>query len=218
MATETTISSPETVAELVENLGGIPLERIRIKPPLGMAKERDVLRLRGTIERRLSELIDGVLVEIAYDLRASVLDGALISKLMNVVEESDNGIVLGSTAFVRFRPGLIRIPGVAFYAWERFPRGRLPDVEILTAVPDLAIDVFRRGNTEAELQRKRRDYFEAGVRQVWLIRPESKTAEVFRSPTKRTLIPPEGALAGGKIVPGFSLLLTELFGYLRRRG
>jgi hypothetical protein len=44
------------------------------------------------------------------------------------------------------------------------------------------------------------------------------SAEVFRSPTKKTLVPPTGTLTGGKIIPGFSLALSKLFGYLRRRG
>ena len=37
MATETTIAEPETLADLIENLGGIPLSRIRMKPFPGTA-------------------------------------------------------------------------------------------------------------------------------------------------------------------------------------
>ena len=41
-------SSIDTLAELVERLGGVPLERIRFRPYPGTATEEDVIR----IERR----------------------------------------------------------------------------------------------------------------------------------------------------------------------
>ena len=216
MATDTPSVRPETVEDLIAQLGGISPSRIRINH-LGAAKERDVIAARRTPERRLCELVDNVLVEIAYDLRASVLGGAPSSKLMDVVEKSNLGFVILATGFVGLRPGLVRIPNVAFFAWERFPRRKVPDVEILNVAPDLTADVFRRGNTEAELARKRRDYFDAGVRLVWLIRPASKSAEVFHSPTEAMLIPPTGALDGEEVVRGFKLPLKTLFAYLRRR-
>ncbi len=51
----------ETLADLLERLGDVPLERIRISPPLGTATERDVLEIAAR-SGRLCELIDGVLV------------------------------------------------------------------------------------------------------------------------------------------------------------
>ena len=53
---------PETLADLHQRLGGVPLERIRCQPPPGTATEADVL-LRPNGEKRLFELVDGVLVE-----------------------------------------------------------------------------------------------------------------------------------------------------------
>ncbi len=44
---------PETLAELVEHLGGIPLERIRMDPPPGTATEEDVLRLEAQADKQL---------------------------------------------------------------------------------------------------------------------------------------------------------------------
>jgi hypothetical protein len=49
-----------TLADLLEQLGNIPPDRILVKPPLGTATEKDVLE----VERRKGlapELIDGVL-------------------------------------------------------------------------------------------------------------------------------------------------------------
>jgi hypothetical protein len=54
-------SSIDTLAELVERLGGVPLERIRFRPYPRTATEEDVLRVEEQ-ENRLCELVEGVLV------------------------------------------------------------------------------------------------------------------------------------------------------------
>ena len=51
-----------SLAELVHRLGDIPLERIPAVPHPGSATEEDVFRRPGG-EKRLYELVDGVLVE-----------------------------------------------------------------------------------------------------------------------------------------------------------
>jgi Uma2 family endonuclease len=67
------------------------------------------------------------------------------------------------------------------------------------------------------MERKVKDYFEAGVRLVWFIQPKTETAQVFSSPDQVQLIPREGVLDGEDISPGFSLSLKELFGHSQRR-
>jgi hypothetical protein len=51
-----------TVADLLEQLGGISPERVRLQPAPGMATEQDVLDIYAR-EKRPCELVDGVLVE-----------------------------------------------------------------------------------------------------------------------------------------------------------
>ena len=63
----------ETLADLLEQLGGIAPDRVRFRPALGTATEKDVLALRNGPERRLCELVDGVLVEKAMGFRESFL-------------------------------------------------------------------------------------------------------------------------------------------------
>src|SRR5437879_4543891 len=52
----------ETLADLLEKLGDVPLDRIRLQPPPGTATEEDVIAARNAPERRLCELVEGVLV------------------------------------------------------------------------------------------------------------------------------------------------------------
>jgi hypothetical protein len=65
----------ETLADLLEQLGGIAPDRVRFRPAPGTATEKDVLAIHDR-EGRLCELADGVLVEKAVGLRESLLNQA----------------------------------------------------------------------------------------------------------------------------------------------
>ena len=68
----TSVATIETLADLLEQLGGIAPERVRFRPAPGTAIEKDVLEVQ-THEDRLCELVDGVLVEKAMGWRESIL-------------------------------------------------------------------------------------------------------------------------------------------------
>jgi len=46
---------------------------------------------------------------------------------------------------------------------------------------------------------------------VWIIDPETRTAEAYTAPDQKTAIPANGALDGGDVLPGFRLPLAKLF-------
>src|SRR5437868_5010795 len=109
-----------SLAELVHRLGDIPLERIPTEPPPGTAKEEDVLRRPGG-EKRLYELVDGVLVEKPMGYYESLLAMFLGNRLEAYLQTNPIGEVLGADATMRLFPGLVRLPDVAFVSWERAP-------------------------------------------------------------------------------------------------
>jgi hypothetical protein len=47
------------------------------------------------------------------------------------------------------------------------------------------------------MARKRRDYFGAGVKLVWEIDPETRTADVYTGPEEFTTVAPGAELDGG---------------------
>src|SRR5947207_726129 len=142
------IRNPETLADVVARLGSVPLERIPARPAPGSATEADVLRRPGG-EKRLYELVDGVLVEKAMGYYESLLAAFLLGRLQAYLEANPIGEVLGADATMRLFPGLVRLPDVAFVSWDRAPEDAeteaIPDL-----APDLAVEVISRGNTAAE--------------------------------------------------------------------
>lgn len=207
----------DNLAELMERLGGVPLERIRMEAPPGTATEKDVLALRAGPERRLCELVDGVLVEKAMGIKASVLAVVVARFIGNFIDKDGLGIVLGADGMIRTFPDQVRIPDMSYIAWDRYPGDEVPDEGISSFMPNLAVEVLSPGNTKAEMDRKLRDFFLAGVDLVWIIDPETQTAKSYTSPEDVQRIGKTGYLDGGTVLPGFRLSLKELFACTKRR-
>ncbi len=109
-------------------------------------------------------------------------------------------------------PDQIREPDVCFISWSRFPPGELPREPIPELVPDLAIEVLSESNRPGEMERKRQDYFQAGVRLVWYIDPPTRSATVYTSADDQGTPHAETEpLSGGDVLPGFTLSLAEIF-------
>ncbi len=217
MATAT-IKRPkfDNFAKLLHQIGDVPLERIRMEAPPGSATEKDVLVVRAGPERRLCELVDGVLVEKAMGVQESLLAAEIIQLLGPFVRANTLGILLGADGMIRTFPDQVRIPDVSFISWDRYPGEEVPKEGVSSFVPKLVVEVLSPGNTKAEIDRKLRDYFLAGVELVWVIDPKAQTAKAYTSPDEVMQIGKTGSLDGGSVLPGFRLPLKQLFASLRR--
>jgi Uma2 family endonuclease len=214
MATKTT-SEPDTLADLLRQLGNVPTKRILWRPHPGTATEKDLLRYLDAADKRLVELIDGVLVEKTLGHQESQIGGVLLQYFNNYLDEHDLGVAYTADAPFRILPKQIRLPDVSFATWETLG-GRMPSEPIVGVAPELAVEVLSKSNTKGEMNRKRRDYFLAGVRELWIIDPKTQTAEVYTSPEDKRSIAVDGSLTGGDILPGFSLPLKKLFARINR--
>ena len=203
-----------TFADVQDRLGGIPAERIRTYPAPGTATEEDVIRVQAQTDR-ICELVDGILVEKVMSSFESRLAVTLIYFLESYLEHHDLGVVLGGDGQLKLFPKQVRVPDVSFLRWERFPNRAFPQEAIWSIAPDLAVEILSPGNTKAEMDRKVREYFQAGARRVWLVDPLSRTAQVYTSPRRFTVINEDGLLDAGNLLPGFELRLKDWFNRCR---
>jgi|GEM_PF-598603 Uma2 family endonuclease len=183
----------DNFAERMEPLDGVPLERILMQPP-GTATEKDVLAAECLPRKRLCELIDGVLVEKAMGIRESMLVAFLIYLLHGFLGEDPCGIVLGAKGMIRTFPGQVRIPNVSLISWKRLPGDEVSNQGIRRIVPHLAVEALSPSNIKAEMERKLRDYFVAGVELAWGIDPKTQTAKSYPSPDEFVPISKTGRL------------------------
>jgi Uma2 family endonuclease len=199
-----------TVADLLEKLGGVPPERVRLKPLPGTATEEDLIAIQDR-ENRNCELIDGVLVEKPLGYLGSALAVWISYLLQTFLTQNDLGNLAGESGSTRLMPGLVRIPDVSFISWDRLPGRMIPSEPILGLAPDLAVEVLSPSNAKREMDLKVREYFLAGVRLVWLVDPRKRTVRVCTAPDQSVRLTEGQALDGGDVLPGLRLPLREVF-------
>jgi Uma2 family endonuclease len=160
------------------------------------------------------EVVEGKFVETprmgAFE---SVIASILQTYLGPFAMEKELGRVATETLFVLSETRkLRRRPDVAYVSYERWPRNRrVPGTEAWGVVPDLAVEVVSPSNTADEVLGKIREYFQAGVRRVWVIYPTEEQAYVYRSPTKNVILTTSDEFDGEDVLPGFRLGLSKLF-------
>jgi Uma2 family endonuclease len=161
-------------------------------------------------EDKRYELDEGELIEMtrpAY-LHNRVL-GRLFNRLTNYFDANRLGEALISENLYALSPSTRRSPDVAVILGDRHQE--LKDAKVISIIPDIAAEVLSPSETTTAIHRKLKQYFQAGVKKVWLIDPGTREVEIWTGPTL-----PERALTGddspaSTLLPGFALPLSELF-------
>jgi len=77
--------------------------------------------------------------------------------------------------------------------------------------PDLAIEVLSPGDRPDEIREKVQEWIARGTLLVWVINPETRSAQAHRSNGDVGFINPNECLDGEAVLPGFRIGLKELF-------
>ena len=102
------------------------------------------------------------------------------------------------------------MPDVAFLSQDRLSALKNRPA-VVPFAPDLAVEVISPGNTDKEMDRKLHEYFEAGVKLVWYVYPETQTVLVYRGEDQVRKLTANDTLDGEDVLPGFSLSIREWF-------
>ncbi len=206
-----------SMADRLTDLGSIPANRVRAIPAPGSATLDDVIAANQSGDP-LCELVDGTLVEKAMGWRESLLAMVIGRWLGNFLESHPLGVVTGPDGMTRLFGQTVRAADVAFVSWQRLPGGQLPVEPIPNLVPDFVVEVLSVSNTRSEMARKRREYFQAGVRLVWMVDPDARSVAIFSDPESFRVANDEQTIDGGDVLPGWQVVLGKLFSELDRRG
>jgi Uma2 family endonuclease len=161
-------------------------------------------------EDKRYELDEGELIEMtrpAY--RHNLVLGTLYFELRLYFRENRIGEALISENLYALSSNTRRSPDVAVILGDR--RSELEYAKVIPIIPEIAAEVLSPSETPRMIHRKLKQYFAAGVKEVWLIDPDSREVEVW---TGQAL--PERALTGDEaltspLLPGFKLRLADLF-------
>ena len=200
---------PSSTADFAAVLGGIPEHRVHRSPPPGTADSEDweAASRRGEV----CELVERTLVEKDMGFFESIIAGYLIRRFSEASGDGRLGLTSGEQGFIELPGGQIRAPDVAFYLWSSLPEGFNRRHKRPRIRPDIAVEVLSEDNTIAEMDRKRRELFDAGTSIVWMVDPEARTVAVYRSLTDVTIVDAAGTLDGGDILPDLRVSVGDMF-------
>lgn len=162
----------------------------------------------------LYEVVDGKVVDLpSMGVYSHFVALNLYNALVGYLAQAQIGLAVHEVVFVlESNRRLCRRPDVAFVSFERWPAAQeVPDEGEWEVVPDLAIEVVSPNDRGEELLRKIRNYFECGVRLVWVLYPTLRQVYVYTSPTDVRILEASDQLDGSEVLPGLRLLVEPLF-------
>ena len=179
---------------------------------MGARLELTLAQFRAMPERNAErhELVQGELLVTPPPKHShSALVSELVITLGQFVRQHNLGRVYTSeTGFIlAAEPPTVRVPDVSFVRRDRMPPKSQEDY--IHGAPDLAIEVVSPSEPAQQLKRKLVQYFEAGCQEAWVVFPEDRETQVFRSSTSFVVIPAEHPLTT-PLLPGLQLRLSEL--------
>jgi Uma2 family endonuclease len=160
----------------------------------------------------LYEIIDGRIVEKppmgTYPVEVATI---LVGYLEPFVREARLGRMMTECLF-RIAPKTQYRPDLAFISDAKWPvKRRSPRPQPWEIIPDLAIEIISENDKAEEVMGKTYDYFQAGVRLVWIIYTDPEVIHVYHSFTQIQVLTGNDVLDGGEVLPGFELPLPRIF-------
>ncbi|HJZ93279.1 MAG TPA: Uma2 family endonuclease [Gemmataceae bacterium] len=169
-------------------------------------EEKVVVPPDGYPDEPVYEVIDGVRVELPMSARNDFLANEATQELAALIRPRRMGQVVHEMLFElpladRSRR---RRPDIAFVSLDRWAADRpLPERgNHWPVAPDLAVEFISPTDEVRELMDKLRDYFDAGVRQVWVVHPDARLVQVYESLALARGFHESAEIDGGDILPG----------------
>ena len=160
------------------------------------------------------ELVDGMIYEMPLaGFKHGVDSGNVLGFIGTHVRAHDLGRVTnaGTSYCLHIDDNgkdTIVAPDVGFIAKAR--SSEAPSRKYVPFTPDLAVEMVSTNDKAEEIHAKVNKYLQYGTRIVWVAYPETRTV-VIHTPSGAQTLGENETLDGGDMLPGFKLLIREIF-------
>ena len=168
------------------------------------------LAAMGNIGR--TELVKGEIIHLMPTGHPHSFYEVNLATFLNVfVRTHKLGRVLGGEVgiYTHRQPDTVRGADVAFISHERL--AQVQSKSFLDVCPELIVEVMSPDDTWSEVHEKLEEYFAVGAQLIWVVDPRRQRLHVYRSLTNLEILTAQDTLTGGEILPGFQVLVAELF-------
>ncbi len=135
----------------------------------------------------------------------------IASQLRTQGEERGHGQACGEVGvLLRQHPDRVVGPDAVFIAQQSLPV-RLSPEGYLQTMPDLAVEVRSKNDTQPEVEQKVNEYLQAGVRVVWVADPEMQTITAYRTGEPPQVFTAADTLTIPDVIPRFAMPVQDAF-------
>jgi Uma2 family endonuclease len=168
-------------------------------------------------EGHLYELSRGVIVVVDVPRPKHLLFIDAIRKQLSTYRERHEGVIVaiaggGECKLLIKDLESERHPDLAIYKTP-LPEGDYADEIWSHWIPELVIEVVSASSRHRDYNEKPEEYFRLGVREYWIVDPETGTLKVFRRSrgrwAERTIKPPQ--IYKTPLLPGFEFSIEAVF-------
>lgn len=161
----------------------------------------------------LNELVRGKIVPLYVPTpRHGEICGHIVYLVGRYLDDHDCGhLVCNHSGIITERnPDTVRGADIAFYSYQRVPRGPLPD-EYLDVAPELIFEVRSPGDRWGRILTKVGEYLEAGISVVCVLDQMTERCHVYRNEEELQILLPEQELTLPDVLPGFRVDVRRFF-------
>jgi Uma2 family endonuclease len=119
------------------------------------------------------------------------------------------GIVFSSSTVFNLPDGGDRSPDAAWIRLDRWESLTPEQQEKFPPIcPDFVIELRSRTDRLKPLQQKMQEYLHCGLQLGWLINPQDRQVEIYRSGQEAEVLNYPVTLSGENVLPGFELMMS----------
>jgi Uma2 family endonuclease len=158
------------------------------------------------------ELVDGELLEREMSNKTVRVGGIIYGLLLEfslrtkLGEAQPDGI---SYRCFSEHPNRVRKPDVSWFSAGRW-KSDLLDTTYIEIAPDLIVEVVSPNDNAAKINRKAKQFIEAGSQEAWIVFPDDGEVERRYADRKGRWYSPEEEIDGAPLLPGFNWKLSEV--------
>ena len=164
----------------------------------------------------LLEFRNGAVVEkMAPGWPHSAISGVLGGRVNAFAETRKLAFAFPELRLIDLVEGESRVPDLAIYAWDRIERDRMAAGVGAITPPDVVVEVASPGQSRQKQVERCREYIGSGVRIALMIDPRRQRIVDVRADGTERQLQADDRIDFEELVPGFTLLVSELFAAIR---
>jgi Uma2 family endonuclease len=187
---------------------------VKLRPILNLTDEQFYQLCQNNSELRFERTANGdLMIMPPTGSETGKRNFSLLGQIWSWVEKDGSGVGFDSSTGFKLPSGANRSPDVAWIRLDRWNALTAEQQEGFAPIaPDFVVELRSRTDALESLQAKMQEYISSGVRLGWLIDPQTRRVEIYRSGRDVEVLESPTTVSGADVLPGFALELGQIFG------